>query len=118
MNRTKRITLAVGALLVLLLGGATLATASASQRAGDAQGVENEGARDDDAGDTAITGDALDTASAAALAHTGGGRVTGTEIDDEESWYEIEVTLDDGRRVDVQLDRAFNVVGGESDGRE
>jgi hypothetical protein len=25
------------------------------------------------------------------------------------------VTLDDGRQVDVQLDRAFNVVGGESD---
>lgn len=113
MNRTRRIMLAVGALLVLLVGGATLATASAPQ--GAATRVENEGARDDDTSDTAITGDALDKASAAALAHTGGGRVTGTEIDDEESWYEIEVRLDDGRQVDVQLDRQFNVVGGESD---
>ena len=32
-----------------------------------------------------ISGDALDRASAAALAHTGGGRVTGTEMGDEES---------------------------------
>ena len=71
---------------------------------------------DDDATDTPITGTALERASAAALAHTGEGRVTETENGDEESRYEVEVTLDDGTQVDVQLDEDFNVVGDESDG--
>jgi uncharacterized membrane protein YkoI len=60
--------------------------------------------------DTAITGEALQRAEEAALAETGGGRVTGTEIDDEESYYEVEVTLPDGGQVDVQLDESFTVV--------
>ena len=62
-----------------------------------------------------ITGDALARASAAALAHTGGGPVTDTEVGDEDSYYEVEVTLPDGRRVDVQLDRDFGVVGSTAD---
>lgn len=62
-----------------------------------------------------ITGDALVTASAAALEHTGGGTVTGTEVGDEDSFYEVEVTMDDGRQIDVQLDESFNVVGDEID---
>jgi uncharacterized membrane protein YkoI len=60
-------------------------------------------------------GDALTKASAAALAHTGGGEVTETEVGDEESKYEVEVTLDNGSQVDVQLDENFNVVGSEGD---
>ena len=36
--------------------------------------------------------------------------MTGSEVDDEESKYEIEVTLDNGDQVDVQLDEGFNVV--------
>ena len=51
----------------------------------------------------------------AALEETGGGEVTGTEVGDEESYYEVEVTLDDGSQVDVQLDRDFQVVGSEAD---
>jgi uncharacterized membrane protein YkoI len=70
---------------------------------------------DDDAAETPITGASLDLASAAALAHTGGGRVTGTEVGDEESYYEVEVTLGDGSQVDVQLDEGFDVVGGSAD---
>lgn len=70
---------------------------------------------DDDATDTPITGEDLDRASAAALEHTGEGRVTETEVGDEESYYEVEVTLDDGSQVDVQLDEEFNVVGSEAD---
>jgi uncharacterized membrane protein YkoI len=70
----------------------------------------------DDENDEPITGAELDRASAAALEHTGGGRVTGTEVGDEESYYEVEVTLDNGSQVDVQLDRSFKVVGQEADG--
>jgi uncharacterized membrane protein YkoI len=62
-----------------------------------------------------ITGTALDEASTAALEHTGGGQVSETEVGDEESYYEVEVTLDDGSQVDVQLDEQFNVVGDEAD---
>jgi len=62
-----------------------------------------------------ITGTALEQASQAALAHTGGGRVTETEIGDEDSYYEVEVTLNDGSQVDVQLDENFKVVGDEAD---
>ncbi len=65
--------------------------------------------------DRPITGVSLDEASSVALEFIGEGRVTGTEIEDEESYYEIEVTRDNGTQVDVQLDRAFNVVGSEND---
>ena len=67
--------------------------------------------------DTPITGPALDNAVQAALDHTGGGTVTETEVGDEESLYEVEVTLDDGSQIDVQLDENFNVVGTEHDGQ-
>lgn len=70
---------------------------------------------DDDGRNVPVTGDALRSASAAALAHTGQGRVTDTEVGDEESYYEIEVTLGDGSPVDVQLDRTYHVVGSSSD---
>ena len=63
-----------------------------------------EGRRTTTTTETAISGDALEQASDAALDYTGGGRVTGSEVDDEESKYEIEVTLDNGDQVDVQLD--------------
>jgi uncharacterized membrane protein YkoI len=74
------------------------------------------GGDDDDANDRAITGSALQKATDAALAETGGGRVTDTEVDDEQSKYEVEVTLDDGTQVDVQLDESFQVTGSETDG--
>lgn len=65
--------------------------------------------------DKPITGDALATAGEAALAHTGGGKVTETEVGDEESRYEVEVTKPGGEQVDVQLDEGFRVVGSKTD---
>ncbi|MCU1543836.1 MAG: hypothetical protein JWM50_1701 [Microbacteriaceae bacterium] len=64
---------------------------------------------------TPITGSALEQASASALAFTGEGAVSETEVGDEESYYEVEVTLDSGKRVDVQLDANFAVVSSSSD---
>jgi hypothetical protein len=58
-----------------------------------------------------ITGDALERASSVALEVVGEGSVTDTEIGDEESLYEVEVTLPDGTQVDVQLDASFRLVG-------
>ncbi|MFJ9390876.1 PepSY domain-containing protein [Nocardioides sp. NPDC101246] len=70
---------------------------------------------DDDTHEQPIPAAELDQAEQAALAETGGGTVTATEVDDEESKYEVEVTLDDGSQVDVQVDENFQVVGAEGD---
>lgn len=93
MRRKTRIALAAGVITVTLGGVGAVVNAAVG----------------DDAG-TPITGTDLQHASAAALAHTGQGRVSGTEVGDEDSYYEIEVTLDDGSQIDVQLDKAFVVV--------
>jgi uncharacterized membrane protein YkoI len=90
-----------------------LVLAVAAVTAGIAVGA---GGDDDDA--PPITGTALERASDAALAHTGGGRVTETEAGDEEGAYEVEVTLADGSQVDVHLDSSFAVIGDEADGNE
>ncbi|MGI9120699.1 MAG: PepSY domain-containing protein [Acidimicrobiales bacterium] len=63
----------------------------------------------------AITGEALKQATAAALGHAGGGRVSDTEVGDEDGYYEVEVTLDNGTQLDVHLDRDFNVLGTKAD---
>ena len=92
----------------LIIGGAAVAALAA---AGTGIGLASGG----DDSEAPITGTALEQASEAALEHTGGGEVTETEVGDEESYYEVEVTLDDGSQVDVQLDRQFNVVGSSAD---
>ncbi|MEY2474363.1 MAG: hypothetical protein QOK28_3692 [Actinomycetota bacterium] len=60
--------------------------------------------------DTPITGEARQRAETAALAQVGSGRVTGTEAGDEEGYYQVEVTKDDGTQVDVNLDKQFRVI--------
>jgi len=57
----------------------------------------------------------LSNGPAKSLDHVGGGTVTETEAGDEESYYEVEVTLNDGSQIDVQLDRDLHVVGDEAD---
>jgi uncharacterized membrane protein YkoI len=103
MNRKKAGIFAAAAAAVVVAGaGAAVAT----------------GALDDDATDKPIPHSALAQAKKAALAETGGGRVTETEVNDEESKYEVEVTLHNGSKVDVHLDDHFKVVGTESDGAD
>ncbi len=65
--------------------------------------------------DEPLTGSTLAKATAAALAHTGGGTVTETEIGDDGAAYGVEVKLADGRQVEVELDENFKVVGQEAD---
>jgi uncharacterized membrane protein YkoI len=88
--------------------------AVAAAGAGTGIAVASAGAGDDH--EAPISGTDRDRASQVALEHTGGGSVTDTEIADEDSYYEVEVTLDDGSQVDVQLDRDFHVVGSDRDG--
>ncbi len=95
----------------MVIAGAAMVTASTVGAAGALSG-------DDDAQDRPIPAADLEQAEKAALDETGGGKVTDTEVEDEESKYEVEVTLKDGTQVDVQLDEDFNVVGTESDGTD
>ena len=105
MKKSTRWTIGGAAAVIVLAGGAGVAVAAA----GDDEDVRP---------DVAITGDALEQASEAALAHLGEGEVTDTEVGDEEGYYEVEVTLDDGGQVDVHLDEDFTVLGDERDGEE
>ncbi len=61
------------------------------------------------------SGTAMDRASAAALAYTGGGLVTEAEASDENDGYEVDVTLKDGQKVEVRLDANYKVIGQEAD---
>ncbi len=68
-----------------------------------------------DSSEQQATGPGIEKAKSVALEHTNGGRVTGTEIGDEEGYYEVEVTRNDGTQVDVHLDRDFNVLSTPAD---
>lgn len=101
METRKKIGIGVASLLAAGAGAAGIAVAGG--------GDDNE---------APIAGSALERASEAALAETGEGTVTETEEGDEESYYEVEVTLDDGSETDVQVNRDFEVVSSETDGTE
>ena len=102
MTKRRKVLIVGASVLALAAGGAAIATATGG-------GDDSEGP---------IPSKDLDEASAAALESTGGGTVTETEVGDEESYYEVEVTRADGSQVDVQLDRDFNVVGQSADEAE
>ena len=103
-SKHKAVAITAAAVVAVGIGGAAIAGAA--------------GGGDDDARDTPITGSALDRAKAIALEQTGGGRVTETEVGDEEGAYEVEVTRADGSQVDVHLDAHFGVIGQDRDGEQ
>lgn len=65
--------------------------------------------------DEPLTGSALAQAKEAALKHTGGGTVVETEVGDDGAAYGVEVRLEDGSQVEVNLDADFRVIGQEAD---
>jgi hypothetical protein len=88
-------------LAVALLAGLAVTTGVAAPNVGD--------------DDTPLSGSTLDQASAAALKHTGEGKVVDSEVGDDGAAYGIEIQLADGRQVEVNLDGSFNVTGQEND---
>ena len=92
---------------VLVIGVLVLAVAALTGGLAIASGVGDD--------DTPLTGSTLAKASAAALAHTGGGTVVETEVGDDGAAYGVEVRLDDGRVVEVELDDNFALIGQEAD---
>ncbi|HKH09645.1 MAG TPA: hypothetical protein VKA73_00745 [Rubrobacter sp.] len=112
MPNRKKLIGGAAVLAVLLLGAGT----AVAQQQGALSDREDEGAgQDDDATEQPITGPALDRARQTALSRVDG-KVTGTEVNDEQGYYEVEVTRADGTQVDVHLDRGFHVLGTEGDG--
>ena len=90
----------VGAVLALAIGG------------GAGAGIVVAGGGDDD---QPITGAALDECTAAALAEHPGGTVTETEVGDDGAAYGVEIALDNGSQVEVNLDGNCVVVGQAAD---
>ena len=101
MKSRKRLYIVGGLVAVLVLAGI-----------GAGAGIAIGAGGDDD---QPIAGSALDKAIAAALEHTGGGTVTETETGDDGAAYGVEVRLDDGSQVEVNLDEHFNVIGQAAD---
>jgi len=97
--RNVKTVLVAAAVAMLLLVGAGVAYATGS---GDDSSAQPTGAN-------------IEKAKSTALDQTNGGRVTGTEVGDEEGYYEVEVTKDDGSQVDVHLDRDFSVLSTPAD---
>jgi uncharacterized membrane protein YkoI len=104
MKRRTRWIVGSAAVVVLAGGGGGIAMAGASG--------------DDDETEAPITGQELERASEAALDYTGEGKVTDTEVGDEDAYYEVEVTLDNGSQTDVHLDEDFQVLNAEADTEE
>jgi uncharacterized membrane protein YkoI len=101
--KKKTALIVAGATAVIVLGGGGIAYAATD-------GFDN--AFDDDR----LTGKALERASTAALAEVGEGSVTDAErSDDVDHTYSVEVRLDNGGEVDVELDDKYEVVRVDGD---
>jgi uncharacterized membrane protein YkoI len=99
MHMTRKLVLV--AALILALGAVSAGIAIAAGAGGD--------------DDKPLTGSTLDRASTAALEHAGGGTVIETEMGDDGAAYGVEIRLDDGRQIEVNVDENFDVIGQEAD---
>jgi Peptidase propeptide and YPEB domain len=96
VNAKKMIIVAAAALMLLVGAGVAYASGSSGDTSGQA------------------TGPNLDKAKSVALEQVNG-QVTGSEVGDEEGAYQIEVTKADGTKVDVNIDKNFNVINAQAD---
>ena len=101
MNAKKMIVAVAAALMLLVGAGIAYANGSGANGSGDD-------------GPGQPTGPGMDKAKSVALEQVNG-RVTGSEFQDEEGYYEVEVTKPDGTQVDVHLDKNYNVINAQSD---
>ena len=101
---------AAGAALVL--GGTAVAFAATDGfETDDASGTSESSETSD-----RLTGADLERATEAALAETGSGEVIEAESEDDRTTaYEVDVRLDSGESVEVELDAKFDVVKVETD---
>ena len=91
-RKTRIITTSIAAAAIVVGAGAAYAVA-----AGDGEGLDNEN---------------MQRARDAALAEAGGGTVT--EIESDDGGYDVEVRLDDGTEIEIELGNDFTVRATES----
>jgi hypothetical protein len=96
MGRKAKLAAGVAAAAILVVGGAGVVRAATSD-------------------DMPLEGNDYERATTSALRHVGGGTVVETEVGDDGSAYEVEVRLDDGSQVAVELDESFRVIGSDPD---
>lgn len=96
MGRKAKLAAGVAAAAIVVVGGAGVVRAATSD-------------------DMPLEGNDYERATTSALRHVGGGTVVETEIGDDGSAYEVEVRLDDGSQVAVELDESFRVIGSDRD---
>lgn len=96
MGRKVKLAAGVAAAAIVVVGGAGVVRAATSD-------------------DVPLEGSDFDRATTSALQHHGGGVVVETEVGDDGSAYEVEVRLDDGSQVSVELDESFRVIGSDPD---
>jgi uncharacterized membrane protein YkoI len=90
----------------------TATPGSSSTPGSDSTSGSTSGSDDD------LVGADFDQAAAAAIAAAGGGAVTDADrSDDGDTAYEVDVRLDDGTEVDVDLDASFGVLRTDVDDR-
>ncbi|NYD67909.1 PepSY domain-containing protein [Agromyces atrinae] len=126
--RRRGVLIGVGAAAVVLLGGAGAAYAFdefgdddrdtvAVQQVASTDAPQATDSRDSD--DVPLTSDEFDRASAAALAEADGGRVTDVDRDDDAgNAYDVDVLLDNGDELEIELDADFRVTYTELDPRD
>ena len=96
MGRKGKLAAGVAAAVVLVVGGAGVVRAASGN-------------------DVPLEGQDFDRATTAALRHVEGGTVVETEVGDDGAAYEVEVRLEDGSQVAVELDESFRVIGSDPD---
>jgi hypothetical protein len=118
-DRIQKVVLAVAGLAAFALGGAALAGAASKTKSKTATTTQSapsmprHGSATHEDAEKPVTGDAAAKAQAAAEKSAGSGSTAGDVVSDfGGNGYEVTVTKADGSKVEVHLDKSFNVMQG------
>lgn len=112
-SKVLQIAVAVAAIGGAAVGGAAVAGAATSHSGNPPPALRNmpaPGTAAHENQEKAVTGEAAAKAKAAALQAAGGGTAGDVTTDYFGHGYEVAVTKSDGSKVEIHLDRSFNVM--------
>jgi hypothetical protein len=122
----RKVAAGVAAMAALALGGSAIAGAASSQSTASQSGSSTQpsraafpthGTAAHENLEKPVTGAAAAKAEAAAVKSVGGRTAGAVTTDVSGNGYEVTVTKSDGSKVEVHLDRSFNVAQGRGHGR-
>jgi hypothetical protein len=114
-RRVLQVALVVAALGGAAVGGAAVAGAATSHSGNPPPALRNmpaPGTASHENHEQAVTGEAAEKAQTAAVKAAGGGTAGAVTTDYLGRGYEVTVTKSDGSKVEIHLDRSFNVMAG------